>query len=123
MAPVLSQPSLPFGVSASHRAGLHLSDGDLEKVRAAREGRLPGARDALHRAIPSARASASTRCGASSAPASKRSRSTRAPAIAFGIKRLAHSVVTEDLVDSEGHPTRAALERVLAFFAERLRAA
>jgi hypothetical protein len=45
------------------------------------------------------------------------------PGNPFGIKKLAHSVVTEDLVDQEGHPTRAALDRVLGFFGERLRAA
>ena len=28
---------------------------------------------------------------------------------------------SDDLVDEAGHPTRAALDRVLAFFAERLR--
>jgi hypothetical protein len=32
-------------------------------------------------------------------------------------------VVTKDLVDEAGHPTRAALKRVLAFFGERLRPA
>ncbi|MFT3774320.1 MAG: hypothetical protein QM820_53855 [Minicystis sp.] len=37
-----------------------------------------------------------------------------------GIKPSAHSVVTTDLVDREGHPTRAALERVIGFFRERL---
>jgi dienelactone hydrolase len=37
-----------------------------------------------------------------------------------GIKRIAHSVVTNDLVDREGHPTRVALDRVLGFFRERL---
>jgi hypothetical protein len=31
-------------------------------------------------------------------------------------------VLTEDLVDTQGHPTRAALDRVMAFFAERLQA-
>ncbi len=40
-----------------------------------------------------------------------------------GIPRTAHSVVTQDLVDEAGHPTRVALERVLAFFQERLRPA
>ena len=35
----------------------------------------------------------------------------------------AHAVLTHDLVDEPGHPTRAALERVLAFFADRLRPA
>jgi hypothetical protein len=43
------------------------------------------------------------------------------PGNPHGIARTAHSVVTNDLVDEVGHPTRAALDRVLAFFAERLR--
>jgi hypothetical protein len=30
-------------------------------------------------------------------------------------------VVTNDLVDKEGHPTRKALDRVLSFFRERLK--
>ena len=34
----------------------------------------------------------------------------------------AHSVVTRDLIDEAGHPTREALDRVMGFFAERLRA-
>ena len=33
---------------------------------------------------------------------------------------MAHSVVTADLVDEEGHPTRQALDRVLTLFRERL---
>ena len=36
------------------------------------------------------------------------------------IKRMAHSVVTNDLVDEAGHPTHTALLRVLAFLRERL---
>jgi dienelactone hydrolase len=43
------------------------------------------------------------------------------PGNPHGIGRMAHSVVTQDLVDTDGHPTRAAFERVLAFFAERLK--
>jgi hypothetical protein len=39
----------------------------------------------------------------------------------YGIRQGAHSVLTEDLVDKPGHPTRAALDRVMAFLAERLR--
>lgn len=42
------------------------------------------------------------------------------PGNAHGIRRWAHSVLTNDLVDREGHPTRAALERVLSFLHERL---
>ena len=37
-----------------------------------------------------------------------------------GIAASAHSVLTRDLVDEAGHPTRAALDRVLGFFRERL---
>ena len=37
-----------------------------------------------------------------------------------GIKRIAHSVLTNDFVDEPGHPTRDALDQVLAFFAARL---
>jgi len=36
------------------------------------------------------------------------------------ITRAEHSVVTEHLVDEPGHPTREAVDRVLAFFKERL---
>ena len=45
------------------------------------------------------------------------------PGNAHGIRKQAHSVLTEDLVDEPGHPTREALDRVLAFFQERLRPA
>jgi hypothetical protein len=44
------------------------------------------------------------------------------PGNPHGIPQRAHSVLTEDLVDTPGHPTRAALDRVMAFFAERLKA-
>jgi hypothetical protein len=37
-----------------------------------------------------------------------------------GHKKRAHSVLTEDLDDRPGTPTRAALDQVLAFFTERL---
>ena len=44
------------------------------------------------------------------------------PGNPHGIPRMAHSVVTEHLVDEPGHPTRAALDQVLDFFETRLRA-
>jgi dienelactone hydrolase len=39
-----------------------------------------------------------------------------------GIKRSAHSVLTEHLVDEPGQPTKDALDRVIAFFREKLTA-
>ncbi|MGF1466007.1 MAG: dienelactone hydrolase family protein [Sandaracinaceae bacterium] len=121
MAPVLSQPGLPFPVTRHHKRALHLSDDDLATVkrRTSDEGvtvlglrftqdpicpkeRFARLRDELGDAfegieIPS---------GKGSDPP---------------MPATAHSVVTRDLVDEEGHPTRAALERVLSFFEERLR--
>jgi len=122
MAPVLSQPSLPFGVSASHRAGLHLSDGDLARVKQRVKGGCP---------VLGMRFTGDPLCPAERFATLRRELGSGFEAIEidssagnrFGIKRLAHSVVTEDLVDSEGHPTHAALERVIALFHERLRAA
>ena len=38
------------------------------------------------------------------------------------IPKMAHSVVTEHLVDEPGHPTKEALDQVLAFFKTRLSA-
>ena len=37
-----------------------------------------------------------------------------------GIPRAAHSVLTEHFVDEPGHPTRDALDQVLAFFTKQL---
>ena len=42
------------------------------------------------------------------------------PGNPHGIPEDAHSVLTEHLVDEPGHPTRDALDRVLALFRDRL---
>jgi hypothetical protein len=119
MAPVLSQPSLPFGVSRAHRAALHLSPEDLEVVKR-RVGQGCG--------VLGMRFSADPMCPPERFETLRRELGGGFESIEIdsgrgnphGIKRTAHSVVTVDLVDEEGHPTRAALERVLGFFHERL---
>lgn len=120
MAPVLSQPSLPFPVSRSHREALHLSDADLAVVkRRVREGcPVLGMRFTADPLCPGDRFERLRReLGAGFEAIEIDSR----PGNSHGIPRTAHSVVTKDLVDEAGHPTRAALDRVLAFFAERLK--
>jgi hypothetical protein len=42
------------------------------------------------------------------------------PGNPYGIPTRAHAVLTVDLVDAPGHPTRAALDRVLGFLDQRL---
>jgi dienelactone hydrolase len=120
MAPVLSQPSLPFPLSKSHREALHLSDADLSVVkRRVREGcPVLGMRFTADPLCPGDRFERLRReLGAGFEAIEIDSR----PGNPHGIPRTAHSVVTKDLVDEAGHPTRAALERVLGFFAERLK--
>ena len=43
------------------------------------------------------------------------------PGNPFGIAQSAHCVLTVDLVDTPGHPTKAALDRTIEFIGERLR--
>jgi dienelactone hydrolase len=120
MAPVLSQPSLPLPVSRSHREALHLSDADLEVVkRRVREGcPVLGMRFTADPMCPGDRFDRLRReLGAGFEAIEIDSR----PGNPHGVPRTAHSVVTKDLVDEAGHPTRAALDRVLGFFAERLK--
>lgn len=119
LAPVLSQPSLPLPLGRARRADLGVDDETLAKVRQrSAEGSCllalrfsgdvlsPGER--FHR----------LRHELGDAFIAVEIDSSRGNA--HGNKRLAHSVVTEDLRDSAGHPTREALDRVLGFFAERL---
>lgn len=120
MAPVLSQPSLPFAMSKKSRRGLHINDADLAiaKRRAAEGVPLLGLRFTRDPMCPAARFEHLRRelGDAFEAIEIDSSRGN-----AHGIPRTAHSVVTHDLVDREGHPTRVALDRVLAFYGERLR--
>ncbi|AXQ28650.1 dienelactone hydrolase [Solimonas sp. K1W22B-7] len=119
IAPVLAQPSLPGGLSHAQRSGLHASpeeiaaahdkidkqgarilglrfDGD-PMCRAERFERLQGEFGAAFEAIvvPSNRANPQA-------------------------MKPAHSVMTTHLIDREGEPTRAALDRTLAFLREQL---
>jgi dienelactone hydrolase len=121
MAPVLSQPSLPFPVGRTRKEGLHVSDEQLVAIqrRVRDEGvKVLGMRFTCDRAVPSERFERLRRELGEGFEAIE---IDSAPGNAYGIPKNAHSVVTEHLVDEQGHPTRAALDRVLAFFHERLR--
>ncbi len=120
MAPVLSQPSLPFGVSAAHRAAIHVSDEDLAviKERAAAGCGVLGMRFTADPMVPAARFETLKRELGDGFEAIEIDSGKGNP---HGLTPMAHSVVTTDLVDEEGHPTRKALDRVLSFFGERLK--
>jgi dienelactone hydrolase len=119
VAPVLSQPSLPFPVGAQRRHDLGISDADLAVVKArAAEGQcVLGLRFTGDSFVPAARFQ---RLRDELGDRFLAVEIDSSPGNPHGIPKNAHSVLTEHLVDEPGHPTREALDRVLAFFKERL---
>lgn len=121
LAPVLSQPSLPFPVSPARRKAVGISDADLIRVkeRAAAGACVLGLRFTQDPAVPAARFETLRRELGDAFIAVEIDSSK---GNAFGIPRSAHSVLTEHFVDVPGHPTRDALDQVLTFFRDRLAA-
>lgn len=121
VAPVLSQPSLPLGFSKKARAGLYLSPEDLTKVqeRMASEPDLCvlGLRFTGDKLVPKARFAHLREALGDRFVAVEIDSSPGNP---HGNPRMAHSVLTEHLVDEPGHPTRDALDQVLDLFRTRL---
>lgn len=116
VAPVLSQPSLPFPVSPARRRAVGLSEADFARVRA-RGGCVMGLRFTGDPAVPAARFDTLRRALGERFVAVEIDSSPGNP---YGIPRGAHSVLTEHFVDAPGHPTREALDRVIAFLREQL---
>jgi dienelactone hydrolase len=117
MAPVLAQPSLPLGrkrgaaVNASPEAlkavrDRHAADGlKVIGLRFKGDTMCPPARfETLHRLL-----------GPAFEPHELEDSSARTGGA------HPHSVLTTELIDREGEPTRAALDRVLGYFDERLK--
>lgn len=123
MAPVLSQPSLPLPIGKARRAALHVSDEHLVTIR--RRARDAGVKVLGLRFThdPMCPVERFDRLRAELGSAFEAVEIDSGPGNPWRIPKGAHSVVTRDLVDEDGHPTRLALERVLRFFHERLKEA
>jgi dienelactone hydrolase len=119
VAPVLSQPSLPFPIGKKWKRDLAISDTDLATVKARAEAGqcLLGLRFTGDKVVPEARFQ---RLRDELGDRFLSVEIDSSPGNQFGIRKGAHSVLTEDFVDEPGHPTREALDRVLSFFGERL---
>jgi hypothetical protein len=102
LAPVLSQPSLPFPVSASRRRSVGISDADLQRVkeRAAQGACLLGLRFTDDKAVPPARFETLRR-------------ELGDGFVAVELPGSKHSVLTEDRHDES-------VRQVLDFFRDRL---
>lgn len=121
LAPVLSQPSLPYPVSAARKADVGLDTASLARVkeRCADEGLcVLGLRFTEDKFSPPERF-ARLRRELGDGFVGVEIPSSSVPHGA-GPGGMAHSVLTEDLVDEPGHPTREALEQVLQLFRDRL---
>ena len=120
-APVMSQPSLPFALSGKHRRDLNLSPEDLAAVkqRCADDPGLCvlGLRFTGDRMAPGERFARLREELGDSFVGVEIDSSKGNP---HGIGSMAHSVLTDELVDEEGHPTRDALDQVLDLFRRRL---
>lgn len=119
IAPVLSQPSVPFPLGARRKAALGISDDELVAVKqlVADGGCVLGLRFTGDPSAPAERfATLRRELGDGFIGVELDS----SPGNPHGHPRAAHSVLTEHLVDQPGTPTRAALDQVLDFFATRL---
>jgi dienelactone hydrolase len=119
LAPVLSQPSLPFPLSKKFKADVGISDADLARVKE---------RTADGTCLLGLRFSNDPFCFEERFTTLKRELGDAfiaveldsAPGNPHGHPKKAHSVLTEHLQDREGTPTRAALDQTLSFFREKL---
>ncbi len=120
LAPVVSQPALPAPLTAGKRAALGLDPADLTALRgrAHRGLCVLGLRFSHDRGSPPERFETLRRV---LGDAFEDLEVDSSPGNPHGISPRAHAMLTVDLVDEPGHPTRDALERVLAFLHERLR--
>src|SRR5438093_2513930 len=119
LAPVASQPSLPLGLSRRSREALAVTRTEMSAATARAQAgvTLLGLRFSDDRLCPRERfASLRQAFG----PAFVEIEIDSSNGNRWGIRPNAHSILTDDFVDSSGHPTREARDAVLAFLRERL---
>lgn len=120
LAPVLSQPSLPFGITKRHRRDPGVSREDLAKVKARCQREdlcVLGLRFSADRMSPADRFQTLKDELGDCFVAVEIDSARGNP---HGNPVTAHSVLTEHLLDEPGHPTHDALNQVLDLFRTKL---
>ncbi|CAN0510025.1 unnamed protein product [Laminaria digitata] len=119
LAPVSCQPSLPFPVTKKRKAALAMSPEELRaaKHRATEGQDLMCFRFSCDNTSPEERFN---KLAEEFGTAFKGTQIDSSKDNPHRIRAKAHSVLTSDFVNKAGHPTREAMDRVLAFFEERL---
>jgi dienelactone hydrolase len=119
LAPVLSQPSLPFSLSKKHKHSIDISPEDLDVVkhRCAAEGlQVIGLRFKSDSLVPADRfAFLKEQLGDAFVAVELEDDAANPDA-----QMKPHSVLTEHLIDAPGQPTRDALDKVLDLYRTRL---
>lgn len=119
LAPVLSQPSLPLGITPGRRRTIDISAQDLDtvKVRCAKQGlKVLGLRFTGDKLVPGERFDFLREQLGDGFVAVEIDDADANPAAPIP----AHSVLTEHLIDEPGQPTRAALDQVIQLFRDTL---
>ncbi len=121
LAPVLSQPSLPLPLTPAQRRNAGVSDPELNAVadRSANDGLCAlGLRFSEDKLAPRDRfTTLRDRLG----DAFEVIEINSAPGNEHGFSRLAHSVLTDELSEVDGHPAYEARKRVVEFLAAQLK--
>lgn len=120
VAPVLSQPSLPFPFGAARKRDIQVSPTDWSRIQARAESEglcVLGLRFTGDKVVPAERFQLLREKLGDRFIAVELDSSPGNP---HGHPRAAHSVLTEHLDDRAGTPTRAALDQVLEFLSTRL---
>ena len=119
VAPVLSQPSLPFAVLPGRARAIDVDAADLAKVQArcARGLEVMGLRFAGDQLSPRSRFAHLQELLGDSFIGIELPDEAANPDSMFP---RPHSVLTEDLYDEPGQPTREAFDRVMDFFTDKL---
>jgi dienelactone hydrolase len=120
LAPVLSQPSVPFPLTAKHRRDPGMSETELGVVadRCANDGLCAmGLRFSADKMAPGERfTTLKERLG----DAFEVIEIDSGPGNEHGFGRMAHSVLTDQIREVDGHPAFEARKRVVEFLTERL---
>ena len=120
LAPVLSQPSLPFSLSKKHKASIDTSPADIAIVadRCANEGlKVIGMRFDGDPFVPRERFAYLRETLGAGFVSIELEQADGNPDGALGHR---HSVLTGDLIDEPGEKTREALDTVMDLFREKL---
>ncbi|WP_347955748.1 dienelactone hydrolase family protein [Gordonia aichiensis] len=118
IAPVLSQPSLPLGITPGRRHNIDISPSELTtvKARCAKGLQVMGARFEGDRLVPSSRFQfLREQLGDAFIGVDLPAESANPAALI-----PPHSVVTEHLIDEPGQPTRDTLDEIIDFFRRKL---